>query len=243
MNLNKSLKRTGIILFSTITLAGVTVPGMSNAKVLADSVKSTHVEQNNSISKDSTSKQGNNISKLFKKADKYISMDGNQYVLSDEASKDFSKQELDTIQSQINNANESIKLSLNNKKVFTTVNHASKSITNYIPNTNTNNNNRKFGHMLYRYSSNKVTMGWNYVRLYMNKTTTQGVITGGIAITARITDMLATVLTDGLASVLADLVITGLAAYLGYVSVTAIKGGTYVDLNTIEMEINNAGWQ
>ncbi|WP_053797055.1 hypothetical protein [Apilactobacillus kunkeei] len=78
MNLNKSLKRTGIILFSTITLAGVTVPGMSNAKVLADSVKSTHVEQNNSISKDSTSKQGNNISKLFKKADKYISMDGNQ---------------------------------------------------------------------------------------------------------------------------------------------------------------------
>ncbi|WP_220729133.1 hypothetical protein [Apilactobacillus zhangqiuensis] len=57
MNLNKSLKRTGIILFSTITLAGVTVPGMSNAKVLADSVKSTHVEQNNSISKDSTSKQ------------------------------------------------------------------------------------------------------------------------------------------------------------------------------------------
>ena len=170
-------------------------------------------------------------------------MDGNQYVLSDEASKDFSKQEMDTIQSQINNANESIKLSLNNKKVLTTVNHAIKSITNYIPNTNTNNNNRKFGHMLYRYGSNKVTMGWNYVRLYMNKTTTQGVITGGIAITARITDMLATVLTDGLASVLADLVITGLAAYLGYVSVTAIKGGTYVDLNTIEMEINNAGWQ
>ena len=172
-----------------------------------------------------------------KKLDPYVTVENNHYVLSENAKKVVSEEEYNAAKQVIAQTNAAVENS------GSVINQNTKVATNDFTLSNDENSvvSLNKGELAtrrkkYHYGVNKVTYHWNYIRVYLNKTTTQAVAAGAVG---------------GLGALIANYV-SGWVSYplqweqLGS-SVSAlvgssIKGGVWVDYNFLARTVTSCGW-
>ena len=88
----------------------------------------------------------------------------------------------------------------------------------------------------YHYGVNKVTYHWNYIRVYLNKTTTQAVAAGAVG---GVGALIANYVSGGLATFAVGAISSSVSALVG----SSIKGGVWVDYNFLARTVTSCGWQ
>ena len=134
-----------------------------------------------------------------KKLDPYVTVENNHYVLSENAKKVVSEEEYNAAKQVIAQTTAAVENS------GSVINQNTKVATNDFTLSNDENSvvSLNKGELAtrrkkYHYGVNKVTYHWNYIRVYLNKTTTQAVAAGAVG---------------GLGALIANYVSGGLATF------------------------------
>lgn len=221
--MKKLSKLTSVTLLS-VTLLTTTTP------VLASTVQASTTENvNNSEATLSLSTQ--------KKLDPYVKVEHNQYILSEDAKSAVSEEEYNIAKQMIEQTNTAVANtgSIINKKTKVATNQFTLSDdTNSIVSLDKGTLATK--HKKYHYGVNKVIGHWNYIRVYLNKTTARAVAAGTVS---GLGALIAEYVTDGLASAAVAAITASVATLVD----SGIKGGVWIDYNFLTRKVTNTGWQ
>ena len=172
-----------------------------------------------------------------KKLDPYVTVENNHYVLSENAKKVVSEEEYNAAKQVIAQTNAAVENS------GSVINQNTKVATNDFTLSNDENSvvSLNKGELAtrrkkYHYGVNKVTYHWNYIRVYLNKTTTQAVAAGAVG---GLGALIANYVSGGLATFAVGAISTSVSALVG----SSIKGGVWVDYNFLARIVTSCGWQ
>ena len=164
-----------------------------------------------------------------KKLDPYVTVENNHYVLSENAKKVVSEEEYNAAKQVIAQTNAAVENS------GSVINQNTKVATNDFTLSNDENSvvSLNKGELAtrrkkYHYGVNKVTYHWNYIRVYLNKTTTQAVAAGAVG---GLGALIANYVSGGLATFAVGAISSSVSALVG----SSIKGGVWVDYNFLEI--------
>ncbi|GMM17581.1 hypothetical protein LAYK3_06960 [Lactobacillus amylovorus subsp. amylovorus] len=178
------------------------------------SVNATAVEKDMTQQKLSLSTQ--------KRIDPYIAVKNNQYVLSDNATSVVSRDDYIAAKQLIAQANIVIaeKGLVINPQTKTATTALTMSDNSSLYNTNLMRASKK----KYHYGVNKVTVHWNYIRIYMDKTLTKNVAAG---ITVGLSGLIGGAVSGPAAAGAAG----AIGGFVGSAVGNSIKGGIWIDYN------------
>lgn len=219
-----------IILSSAVLIIGVPV---SSTTVNASAIKSN-------LNQTSSNQQKYLSLSAQKEIDAYVTVKDNQYVLSDKVKTIVSKDEYLNAQSLIMQANDVI------SKNDLVINRQTKVATNTFTLTSDENSMSDLARNIkslkavhkkkYHYGVNKISVHWNYTRVYMNKTLAQNVASGVVGGLSG--------LIGAVASGPAVATIVGAIGSVVSSQVGSIKGGIWVDYNYFHGFVKTKwGWQ
>lgn len=201
----------------------------------------------NAATIESRSKQTDNNQQEYlssadqKKLDKYVTVKDNQFVLSEKAKAIVSRDEYITAQNLIAQANDIVNegdMVINRQTKVATNTFVLTDDENARTNVNKNISSLKAVHSKkkYHYGVNKVSVHWNYTRVYMNKALAKKVASG---VVGGLSGLIGYV-----ASGPALATIVGAIGNVVSSQVDSIKGGIWVDYNYFHGVVKTKwGWQ
>lgn len=228
--INKTL--SAVLLSSTLLVASA--PTLATS-VVADSIDN----QSSNVSSNTLSKD------VVKRIDPYVEVKNNKYILNEEAKNVVTPSEYSSAKEVIDNTNQmisdsSFKISKTSKtaSLDIEISKAGKvvSVLPSTPETGIQSRRR------YHYGVNKVTVGWNYVRVYIDKQVAKTAVAGG-------SGAISGIVGNAIGGIAGAAIGGAIGNYLSSVIGDNIKGGLWFDVNWILTAYHQApiitawGWQ
>ncbi|MGQ5708607.1 hypothetical protein [Lactobacillus sp. PSON] len=176
------------------------------------------------------------------KINPYVEVKDNRYVLNEKVKSIISSQDYALAKQLINHSNNIVSqnyLTINKKTKTAdeTIIISDNSNNTTLPNLKTNLYAVSKAKRRYHNGVNKVSVHWNYVRIYLSKSMTKAAAAGSIT---GLSTLIGGAISSGSA---APAIAAAVGAFIGSVVDSSIKGGIWVDYNYYVKGPTKWGWQ
>lgn len=161
------------------------------------------------------------LESLFNRADKYVSLDGGQYVLSDKANKIFNTNDIALVNKQLDETNDCLKdayktSNIDDTKIVSNV--SDKSVT--IEDNNSDSVGITTYSTKYHQGKNKIYMHWNYMTIDIKKSTLTDIKSGSLSLASFLLGNLKNVYVGAAAAII-----------MGVIGDRPVKGGMWFSIH------------